>query len=46
MLIAGQGQQGLGGALLAPAVLAIITTTFADAKDRATPPVLDDSSSG
>src|SRR5260370_1408714 len=33
---AGCGLQGLGGALLAPAVLAIITTTFADAKDRAT----------
>jgi EmrB/QacA subfamily drug resistance transporter len=36
ILIAGRGLQGLGGALLAPAVLAIITTTFADAKDRAT----------
>jgi EmrB/QacA subfamily drug resistance transporter len=36
MLIAGRGLQGLGGALLAPAVLAIITTTFADGKDRAT----------
>jgi len=36
MLIAGRGLQGLGGALLAPAVLAIITTTFGDAKDRAT----------
>ena len=35
-LIAGRGLQGLGGALLAPAVLAIITTTFADGKDRAT----------
>jgi MFS family permease len=30
MLIAGRGLQGLGGALLAPAVLSIITTTFSD----------------
>jgi EmrB/QacA subfamily drug resistance transporter len=36
MLIVGRGLQGLGGALLTPAVLAIITTTFGDAKDRAT----------
>jgi len=36
ILIAGRGLQGLRGALLAPAVLAIITTTFADGKDRAT----------
>ena len=35
MLIAGRGLQGLGGALLAPAVLSIITTTFSDASDRA-----------
>jgi EmrB/QacA subfamily drug resistance transporter len=35
MLIAGRALQGLGGALLAPAVLAIITTTFSDANDRA-----------
>jgi EmrB/QacA subfamily drug resistance transporter len=35
MLIAGRGLQGLGGALLAPAVLSIITTTFSDANDRA-----------
>jgi EmrB/QacA subfamily drug resistance transporter len=35
MLLAGRGLQGLGGALLAPAVLSIITTTFSDAKDRA-----------
>ncbi len=35
MLIAGRGLQGLGGALLAPAVLSIITTTFSDGKDRA-----------
>jgi EmrB/QacA subfamily drug resistance transporter len=34
MLIAGRGLQGLGGALLAPAVLSIITTTFSDATDR------------
>src|ERR1700684_117062 len=31
MLIAGRALQGLGGALLAPAVLSIITTTFSDA---------------
>jgi EmrB/QacA subfamily drug resistance transporter len=35
MLIAGRGLQGLGGALLAPAVLSIITTTFSDTADRA-----------
>jgi EmrB/QacA subfamily drug resistance transporter len=35
MLIAGRGLQGLGGALLAPAVLSMITTTFSDANDRA-----------
>ncbi len=35
MLIAGRGLQGLGGALLAPAVLSIITTSFSDGKDRA-----------
>ena len=35
VLIAGRGLQGLGGALLAPAVLSIITTTFSDANDRA-----------
>jgi EmrB/QacA subfamily drug resistance transporter len=35
VLIAGRGLQGLGGALLVPAVLSIITTTFSDANDRA-----------
>jgi EmrB/QacA subfamily drug resistance transporter len=35
MLIAGRGLQGLGGALLAPAVLSMITTTFSDTNDRA-----------
>jgi EmrB/QacA subfamily drug resistance transporter len=35
MLIAGRGLQGLGGALLAPAVLSIITATFSDGTDRA-----------
>jgi EmrB/QacA subfamily drug resistance transporter len=35
MLIAGRGLQGLGAALLAPAVLSIITTSFSDTKDRA-----------
>jgi EmrB/QacA subfamily drug resistance transporter len=34
-LIAGRGVQGLGAALLAPAVLSIITTTFDDPSDRA-----------
>ncbi|HEX6395659.1 MAG TPA: MFS transporter [Acidimicrobiales bacterium] len=34
-LIAGRGLQGLGGALLAPAVLSIITTTFGDGSERA-----------
>jgi EmrB/QacA subfamily drug resistance transporter len=35
LLIGGRGLQGLGGALLAPAVLSIITTSFSDANDRA-----------
>ncbi|HEX4305674.1 MAG TPA: MFS transporter [Solirubrobacterales bacterium] len=35
MLIVGRGLQGLGGALLTPAVLSLITTTFADGFDRA-----------
>jgi EmrB/QacA subfamily drug resistance transporter len=35
ILIAGRGVQGLGAALLAPAVLSIITTTFSDSNDRA-----------
>ncbi len=35
MLIAGRGLQGLGAALLAPAVLSIITTTFSDTSERA-----------
>src|SRR5579859_2520248 len=35
ILIAGRGLQGLGGALLAPAVLSMITTTFSDVNDRA-----------
>ncbi len=34
-LVVGRGFQGLGGALLAPAVMSIITTTFSDATDRA-----------
>jgi EmrB/QacA subfamily drug resistance transporter len=34
MLIAGRGLQGLGGALVSPAALAIITTTFTDAGER------------
>src|ERR1700749_2746631 len=34
MLIAGRGLQGLGGALVSPAALAIITTTFTDASER------------
>ena len=35
MLIAGRGLQGLGAALIAPAVLSIITTSFNDSDDRA-----------
>src|SRR3954453_23739640 len=34
MLIAGRGLQGLGGALVSPAALSIITTTFAEGPDR------------
>jgi EmrB/QacA subfamily drug resistance transporter len=34
MLIVGRGLQGLGGALVSPAALAIITTTFTDTKER------------
>src|SRR5438552_316235 len=34
MLIVGRGLQGLGGALVAPAALSIITTTFTDNDDR------------
>jgi EmrB/QacA subfamily drug resistance transporter len=34
MLIAGRALQGLGGALVSPAALAIITTTFTDAGER------------
>ncbi|HTU95525.1 MAG TPA: MFS transporter [Solirubrobacteraceae bacterium] len=34
MLIAGRGLQGLGGALVSPAALAIITTTFTDTGER------------
>jgi EmrB/QacA subfamily drug resistance transporter len=34
MLIAGRGVQGLGGALVSPAALAIITTTFTDQAER------------
>jgi EmrB/QacA subfamily drug resistance transporter len=34
MLIAGRALQGLGGALVSPAALAIITTTFRDGDDR------------
>jgi EmrB/QacA subfamily drug resistance transporter len=33
-LIAGRGLQGLGGALVSPAALAIITTTFTDGEER------------
>jgi EmrB/QacA subfamily drug resistance transporter len=35
ILIAGRGLQGLGAALLMPATLAIITTTFPDPRERA-----------
>ncbi|MBV9803697.1 MAG: MFS transporter [Solirubrobacterales bacterium] len=34
MLIVGRGLQGLGGALLSPAALSIITTTFTEQEDR------------
>jgi EmrB/QacA subfamily drug resistance transporter len=34
MLIVGRGLQGLGGALVSPAALSIITTTFTDNEDR------------
>ena len=34
MLIAGRGLQGLGGALVSPAALSIITTTFGEGPDR------------
>jgi EmrB/QacA subfamily drug resistance transporter len=34
MLIVGRGLQGLGGALLSPAALSIITTTFTDTAER------------
>ena len=34
MLIVGRGLQGLGGALVSPAALAIITTTFTDQQER------------
>ena len=34
MLIVGRGLQGLGGALLSPAALSIITTTFTDTTER------------
>jgi EmrB/QacA subfamily drug resistance transporter len=34
MLIAGRGLQGLGGALVAPAALSIVTTTFTDQAQR------------
>ena len=34
MLVAGRGLQGLGAALLSPAALAIITTTFTDTSER------------
>ena len=34
MLIVGRGLQGLGGALLSPAALSIITTTFTETEER------------
>ncbi len=34
MLIAGRGLQGLGGALLSPAALSILTTTFTENRER------------
>ena len=35
MLILGRGLQGLGGAMVSPAALSIITTTFAEGAERA-----------
>src|SRR5205823_542572 len=35
MLIVGRGVQGLGAALVTPAVLSIMTTTFAEGRERA-----------
>jgi EmrB/QacA subfamily drug resistance transporter len=35
VLVAGRGLQGLGGALLAPAVLSLITTSFSEENERA-----------
>jgi EmrB/QacA subfamily drug resistance transporter len=34
MLIAGRGLQGLGGALVSPAALSIVTTTFREGRER------------
>src|ERR1700684_1079437 len=34
MLIVGRGLQGLGGALVSPAALSIVTTTFSDGEQR------------
>lgn len=34
MLVAGRAVQGLGGALLSPAALSIVTTTFAEGRER------------
>jgi EmrB/QacA subfamily drug resistance transporter len=34
LLVAGRGLQGLGGALLSPAALSIVTTTFTDTHER------------
>ena len=34
ILIAGRGLQGLGGALIAPAALSVLTTTFAEGRER------------
>ena len=34
VLVAGRALQGLGGALIAPAALSVITTSFADGRDR------------
>src|ERR1700684_608502 len=34
MLIVGRGLQGLGGALVSPAALSIVTTTFTDGEQR------------
>ena len=37
ILVAGRALQGLGGALVTPAALSVLTTTFAEGRERTTP---------